>query len=482
MKTLKLICILALATVFQCKQPEAKPEEVITEIPDFSAVSQVENGKPVSVMLTTYSTTLIANGKDQTRMRIAVIDSLGREITSAQDFIQIYVTGNGTLKTIDNLDFTFETDSTGTSYAKTKLENGLLNLQFIAGNEPDKVKVEAKSGTLWPGAHEIHTIPSDFEYQTPTEDQLPKTTKPIDNMIGADISFLPQLESRNMKFTENGNEIDAILLLKQHGFNYIRLRIFVNPENENGYSPKDGFCDLDHTLAMAKRIKDAGMKFLLDFHYSDYWADPQQQFKPKAWEGLNFEELQHTVTTYTSEVLNAMMAQGTMPDMVQIGNEINHGMIWPDGHIGNPDGLAALLKAGVKGVNDVDKNIPVMMHIALGGQNKEAVFWLDNMMARGVEFDIIGLSYYPRWHGTLNDLHANLNDLLRRYHKPLNVVEYSDCKKEVHDIVFGLPDNMGKGAAIWEPLNWRTDLFDNNGVVNDKIKVYDELHTKYLDY
>ena len=480
MKILKLICVLGLVTVFQCKQPETKPEERITEIPDFSAVSQIENGKPVSVMLTTYSTTLIANGKDQTKLRIAVIDSLGREITSAQDSIQIYVTGNGTLKTIDNLDFTFGTDSTGTSYAKAKLDNGLLNLQFIAGNEPDKVKVEAKSETLWPGAHEIHTIPSDFEYQTPTEDQLPKTTKPIDNMIGADISFLPQLESRNMKFTENGKEVDAILLLKQHGFNYIRLRIFVNPENEKGYSPKDGFCDLDHTLAMAKRIKDAGMKFLMDFHYSDYWADPQQQFKPKAWEGLNFEELQHAVTIYTSEVLNAMMAQGTMPDMVQIGNEINHGMIWPDGHIGNPDGLAALLKAGVKGVNDVDKNIPIMMHIALGGQNKESVFWLDNMMARGVEFDIIGLSYYPRWHGTLNDLHANLNDLLRRYHKPLNVVEYSDCKKEVHDIVFGLPDNMGKGAVIWEPLNWRTDLFDNNGVVNDKIKVYDELHEKYL--
>ena len=135
MKTLNLICVLALITMFQCKQPESKIEEVKTETPDFSSISQVENGKPVSVMFTTYSTTLIANGKDKTNLRIAVTDSLGREITSAQDSIQLYVTGNGSLKTIDDKDFTFGTDSTGTNYAKAKLDNGLLNLQFIAGTE-----------------------------------------------------------------------------------------------------------------------------------------------------------------------------------------------------------------------------------------------------------------------------------------------------------------------------------------------------------
>jgi beta-galactosidase len=247
MKSIKLICLIAVVSFFQCKKSTPEPEETKLEIPDFSSVSQVESGKPVSVMLTSYSTTLIANGKDKTRMRIAVTDSLGREITSAQDSIRLYVTGTGTLKTADEKDFTFAVDSTGTQYAKAKLENGIFNLHFIAGNEPDKVKVEAKSGTLWPGAHEIHTIPSDFIYKTPTENQLPKTTKPIDRMIGADISFLPQLENRGMKFTENGEEVDAIDLLKKHGFNYIRLRIFVNPENEKGYSPKDGFCNLNHT-------------------------------------------------------------------------------------------------------------------------------------------------------------------------------------------------------------------------------------------
>ena len=169
-----------------------------------------------------------------------------------------------------------------------------------------------------------------------------------------------------------------------------------------------------------------------------------------------------------------------MPAMVQVGNEINHGMLWPDGHIGHPDQLADLLKSGIAGVEAADPSMPVMLHLALGGQNQEAVFWLDNMIARGVKFDIIGLSYYPRWHGTIADLKNNLADLVKRYHKPLNIAEYSDFKKEVHDIIFSLPDGMGKGACIWEPLGWRIGLFDQAGAATSLITVYDELKEKYL--
>jgi beta-galactosidase len=231
---------------------------------------------------------------------------------------------------------------------------------------------------------------------------------------------------------------------------------------------------------MAKRIKAAGMQFLLDYHYSDYWADPQQQYKPKRWESLDFNTLKDSVRFYTANVLRALVNQGTPPDMVQIGNEINHGMLWPEGHIRNLDQLAELLKAGVAGVRDVDIKTPVMMHIALGGQNEESVFWLDNMIARGVEFDIIGLSYYPRWHGTLADLEFNMRDLIKRYRKPLNIVEYSDFKQEVHDLIFSLPNNMGKGACIWEPLNRRSGLFTREGEVTELMRVYDELYEKYL--
>jgi beta-galactosidase len=283
-----------------------------------------------------------------------------------------------------------------------------------------------------------------------------------------------------MKFYENGREKDAIELLRDHGFNYIRLRIFVNPANEKGYSPGQGYCGLSHTLEMAKRINKAGMKLLLDFHYSDYWADPQQQFKPLPWENLDFKTLKDSLKTYTTQVLLALKNQGTPPAMVQIGNEINHGILWPDGHTGNPDQLADLLKAGVEGVESVDPAIPVMMHIALGGQNDESVFWLDNMIARGVKFDIIGLSFYPRWHGTLDDLKNNLRDLAKRYNKPLNVVEYSDYKREVHDIVFSLPRDMGRGACIWEPLGWGSGLFDRKGEATSLFSVYEELAKEFL--
>jgi len=422
----------------------------------------------------------LANGSDQTRLRIAVTDSLNREITSAGDSIRVYVSGDGKVLTAKGEELVMQTDTAGQFYAACQLINGVCNLQFIAGKSPGKVKVEAKSGKLWPGGHEIHTLPADFVMMKPTKDQLPVTTKKIGRMIGADISFLPQIEDRGMKFSENGQQTDAIELLKKHGFNYIRLRIFVNPENEKGYAPGKGYCGLNYTLAMAKRVKNAGLQLLLDFHYSDYWADPQQQFKPLAWQNPDFEILKDSVQSYTTRVLQAFKQQGTLPDMVQIGNEINHGILWPDGHIGQPDQLATLLKAGVKGVQAVDAGIPVMMHLALGGQNEEAVFWLDNMLARNVEFDIIGLSYYPRWHGTLDDLYFNMNDLLQRYNKPLNVVEYSDFKQEVHDISFGLPDDMGKGACIWEPLGWRSEMFNREGEVNDKILVYDELKKAYL--
>ncbi len=166
--------------------------------------------------------------------------------------------------------------------------------------------------------------------------------------------------------------------------------------------------------------------------------------------------------------------------MVQVGNEINHGILWPDGHISRPDQLADLLKAGIEGVRVVSPGLPVMIHLALGGQNTEAVFWLDNMIARGVQFDIIGLSYYPRWHGTLDDLKNNLLNLINRYNKPIIVVEYSDYKREVNDIIFNLPNNMGKGSCIWEPLDWRSGLFDQKGGVKELIFLYDELKEKYL--
>lgn len=488
--TMKALAIAASAVAVlifaQCGTEAGRAPEV-EPAPDFSSVSRVDSGTATSVMLTAYSTTLRANGEDWTKLRVAVADSTGREITSAEDSIRIYVTGDGSISTVDGTSLPVLADTADVEYTPAKLANGVATFAFRAGTTTGRVEVEARSGILWPGSHQIHTVPADVEMMSPTPDQLPATTKSIDRMIGADISFLPQIESGAGRFSqgggrffEDGQEVDAVELLKNHGFNYIRLRIFVNPENEEGYSPEQGFCGLDHTLAMARRIKDAGMGILLDFHYSDYWADPQQQNKPLAWADLDYEALKVAMSDYTASVLRAMESQGTLPDMVQIGNEINHGLLWPEGHIGNLDQLAGLLQAGVEGTEAVNPGMPVMMHIALGGQNDEARFWLDNMIARGVEFDVIGISYYPRWHGTLEDLHSNLHDLVDRYNKPINVVEYSNFKREVHDIVFGLPDDMGRGTAIWEPLGWRSGMFDREGNVTDLIQVYDEMNERYI--
>lgn len=301
-----------------------------------------------------------------------------------------------------------------------------------------------------------------------------------ENILGADISFLPELEAKGIVFSENGIAKDAILLLKEKGFNYIRLRIFVDPAADSGYSPKKGFCDLAHTLLMAKRIHDAGLKFLLDFHYSDNWADPGHQIIPAAWKNLTFSQIEKALKAHTITVLNALKNQQTLPDMVQVGNEINHGIVWPAGDLNHPEQLIALLKAGVAGVRKVSKTLPIMMHIACGGQNEESRNFLDKLIAQKVDFNIIGQSYYPQWHGTLTDLKNNLNDLAKRYHQQLIVVEYTAFKKEVNEIAFTIPDKKMHGTFIWEPLNTWEKIFEKDGKSNALIELYPEISKKWI--
>jgi beta-galactosidase len=293
-------------------------------------------------------------------------------------------------------------------------------------------------------------------------------------MVGADISFLPELESKGMKFFDKGVQKDAIEILRDHGFNYVRLRIFNNPAQPKGYAPGEGWCDLKNTLLMAKRTKALGMKLLLDFHYSDTWADPQKQFKPEAWENLPFDRLKTALRDYTASVIAALAAQGTTPDMVQVGNEINHGMVWPDGHAGNPGQLAALVKAGIEGVKSVDPKVRIMLHVALGGQWDETALWVDQMMARGCRFDVLGLSFYPKWHGTLDDLKNNISKLILRYPHPICIVEYSAMKEEVNDLAFSTFRNRVMGTCIWEPLNTWDKVFDKDGRANEKLSIFDQ--------
>lgn len=436
-------------------------------------------GAPAEVVVSPSKTTLLADGRDATVINISVVDRQGREIPDADNLVRFSVQGDATIIGVGNGDpSSHERDAYADTAAQRHLFNGKCQVIVLAGKSSSAIRFTAKSEGLWNGSTEIFSIPPGPSGGGKTEPSISRRVP--GNLIGADISFLPELEAKGIKFSEKGVQKDAIRILKEHGFNAIRLRIFNNPAADSGYSPKKGFCDLAHTLQMAKRIRAAGMKFLLDFHYSDYWADPGKQYKPEAWKGAAFTQLKDSVFEFTRRVLAQLKAQGTLPDLVQVGNEINHGMIWPEGQVAHFDSLAQLFRAGSEAVRRADPSILVMLHIALGGQNDESVFFLDNMLARGVQFDVIGQSYYPKWHGTLSDLQNNLADLARRYGKDLIVVEYSALKKEVADIAFHLPDNRGKGSFIWEPLNTWEAIFDKNGNANEWLSVYDDLAKQYL--
>ena len=302
-------------------------------------------------------------------------------------------------------------------------------------------------------------------------------------ILGADISWVQEQEDQGTRFFDDGQQKDILVVLKDHGFNWIRLRVFVNPQAPKGYSSR-GYCDLDHTLVMAKRIKTAGMGLLLDFHYSDTWADPGHQVKPAAWADLHGTELEKAVHDHTRNVMAALKKQGTAPDMVQIGNEISHGMLWPDGKVWETkdwEAFCGLIKAGITGVREVDPSVKIMIQLACGGDNAKSRGFLDRILEQDVDFDLIGQSYYPKWHGTLDDLKSNLTDLAQRYEQPIIVVEYSKPDiREINDIVRGLTDGKGLGTFIWEPTKWRGGaLFDPSGNTRPEIDIYAEMVKDY---
>ncbi len=239
------------------------------------------------------------------------------------------------------------------------------------------------------------------------------------SILGADISSLKKSEDLGGIYKDvNGMPIDALQILKDHGLNYARLRVWVDPA--------DGYHSKEKILEMATRLQELGIKLLVDFHYSDNWTDPGKQIKPIAWADYDFERLKQALYDHTFDVCNSLVEQGTPPDMVQVGNEINAGMLWPDGHTYDPpnwDNLAELLTAGYEAVKACSPETQVMLHIAEGGDNELARWWFDNITREDVPFDVIGISYYPYWHGSLGELQYNLNDITARYDKDVIVVE-----------------------------------------------------------
>ncbi len=244
---------------------------------------------------------------------------------------------------------------------------------------------------------------------------------------GMDISTLQEIERLGGKYYDaEGREDDLLEILKRNDVNYVRLRLWNDPYSEDGKAYGAGTNDLKETIALAKRALACGMGVLLDFHYSDFWADPGKQRKPKAWRGLSLEELKAAVEDFTRESLLAMKEADAFPTMVQVGNEVTNGLLWPEGQAPNYKNIADFISAGIRGVRSVDEHMPIMIHLDNGGRNDLYRNWFDNYFANeGADFDIIGLSYYPFWHGTLQALEDNMKDVAVRYNKQVIVAEVS---------------------------------------------------------
>ncbi|GAB2617647.1 glycosyl hydrolase 53 family protein [Streptomyces capparidis] len=325
---------------------------------------------------------------------------------------------------------------------------------------------------------------------------------------GVDVSTLKKSEDRGgVHRTADGTQADALQILTSHGANYGRLKVWVNPA--------DGYNNKTQVLAMAKRIKDRGMKLLVDFHYSDTWADPGKQYKPAAWASHGYSQLRTDVHNHTHDVLSALKNQGTTADMVQIGNEINGGMLWPEGSTDNWSQLAGLLTSGANAAKAVSPSTKVALHLAEGGDNAATRWWFDQAVQRNVPFDVIGLSFYGFWHGTLSELQANLDDVAARYGKDVFVAETAYVHRldsedgteniinlnselipgypatpagqaawlrDVMSVVEAVPNGRGLGVFYWEPTwtavrgnGWDpADPSSGNGWENQALFGYDD--------
>jgi len=320
--------------------------------------------------------------------------------------------------------------------------------------------------------------------------------------FGADLSYLKQAEDLGNVFKDGTDSLPGLQIFKNHGYNWIRLRLFVEPVS-NGLPN-----NLAYTLTSAQDAKRLGYKFLLDLHYANSWADPGKQPTPGTWMSLSHQERVEKVFEYTRGTITSFRDAGVLPDMVQVGNEVSHGMLWPDGEL--PDhwkNFTDYLRAGIKGVNagcGTNPSPKIMIHIDQGGSMARTKYFFDNLNHLGIRYDVIGFSYYPWWHGTLMDLRENLAFAASTYHKDIIVVETAynwrparesagrtgpfpetpegqrEFLDEVTHIVLNVPDGRGKGVFWWEPAVGRhgglvsRSFFDGDGNALPVINVFDK--------
>lgn len=310
-----------------------------------------------------------------------------------------------------------------------------------------------------------------------------------DFMMGVDASMIKKvLDQGGIYYNLEGVEQDVFEILADAGVNYMRVRVWNDPFSPIGIRGA-GDMDLETAYWIVQKARRVNMRIILDLHYSDTWADPEHQTKPYAWELLNFTELQEAVETFTYDAMMYFKNRGVTPQMIQIGNEINNGMIWEDGRIvwndtTSYDRLADLLKAGIRGAKSADKHVKTIIHLADGGKFPIFDDFFKEITDRDVDFDIIGASFYPFYHGTLDRLQDNLDRISEKYDKPVFVAETSyaytqashvnasnifgpnqeenggylatiqgqaTALRDVIEVVANVPNNRGLGIVYWEP-------------------------------
>jgi arabinogalactan endo-1,4-beta-galactosidase len=250
-------------------------------------------------------------------------------------------------------------------------------------------------------------------------------------ILGIDVSTYFEVLESGSRFYENGVEVDPLDMFINNNVNYMRIRVWNNPFNEEGKPYLGGTNDVDTFIKLAKLAISKGYKILLDLHYSDFWADPGKQFLPKAWKNLSVKEVSNEIYEFTKFVLNRAKEENIHIDMIQIGNEITNGMCWPLAFLrhrrnkprANYRNLASFLKSGLKASREVFPEIKTVIHLEKSYDQVIYQEFFDHMEKYNVQYDIIGASYYPYWHGSFDQLFDNLNMCRNRYNKEVAIME-----------------------------------------------------------
>lgn len=301
--------------------------------------------------------------------------------------------------------------------------------------------------------------------------------KPAHLWLGADISGTTDDESRGIFSADStGMRTENTALMKQYGMDAVRLRVWVDPER--------GFSSKEDVLAMARRAKDLGMAIMIDFHYSDWWADPGKQNIPKAWADFNLEQMKDALAAHTEETLLLLKDNDIEVKWVQVGNETRDGMLWPMGRLseGNMKNYAQLSQAGYDAVKRVYPEAEVIVHLDNGFDNQVYNEVFDGLKENGAKWDIIGMSVYPYWAmdagrepdaaSTLRDTRDNIVKLYKKYGCPIMITEVGvESEKplegeawmnDLFDMVINDVDGVCTGVFYWAPEMFQTTDFKGN--------------------